>query len=192
MRAPMREIGFCCALACTSALGCGGDKTDAPAEQPAAPPAAPSEPAAPAAQPAAPAPAAPPAATVTPDEAGVVHITGNDQMRYSAGRIEVKAGQKIKIELKNVGTLPKEAMGHNLTVLKPGTDHMAFAMKAVAAKATDYMPPDAADQVIAHTKLLGPGESDTIEFNAPPPGTYPFVCTFPGHAPLMNGQLVVQ
>ena len=48
------------------------------------------------------------------------------------------------------------------------------------------------DQVIAHTKLLGPGESDVIEFDAPAPGTYPFVCTFPGHAPLMNGQLVVQ
>jgi len=189
----MREIGFCCALACASSLGCGGGKSDAPGEPPsAAPPQPPAEPAAPSAQPAAPAPAAPVVATVTPDEAGIVHMTGSDQMRFSAGRIEVKAGQKIKIELKNAGTLPKEAMGHNLEVLKSGMDPMAFAMKAIAAKATEYMPTDAADQVIAHTKLLGPGESDTIEFDAPAPGTYPFVCTFPGHAALMNGQLVVQ
>lgn len=113
-------------------------------------------------------------------------------MRFSAGRISVKAGATIIIELKNAGTLAKEAMGHNLVVLKSGTDPMAFAMKAVSAKATDYMPADGADQVIAHTKVLGPGESDTIKFAAPAPGTYPFVCTFPGHAAIMNGQLVVE
>jgi len=178
MRAAMREVGFCCALACMSALGCGGDKSNTPAEPPSAPAPAPSEPAAPAAQPAAPAP--PAAVTVMPDEAGVVHITGNDQMRYSAGRIEVKAGQKIKIELKNVGTLPKEAMGHNLTVLKVGMDPMAFAMKAIAAKATDYMPADAADQVIAHTKLLGCRSSGTVVFGRSAPGIYPSVCRSAG------------
>jgi azurin len=113
-------------------------------------------------------------------------------MRFSAGRINAKAGQPLSIELKNIGTLPKEAMGHNLVLLKPGTDAMSFAMKAVSAKAADYVPADAADQVIAHTKLLGPGESDTIKIATLAPGTYPFVCTFPGHAPIMNGQLVVE
>ena len=55
-----------------------------------------------------------------------------------------------------------------------------------------YIPPDALDQIIAHTKLLGPGETDTIEFDAPGPGSYPFLCTFPGHVALMSGTLVVQ
>ena len=90
-----------------------------------------------------------------------------------------------------VGALPKEAMGHNLTVLKPGTDAVAFALKGVTAKATDYVAPEVADQVLAHTKVLGPGESETIEVELTA-GTYPFVCTFPGHAAIMNGQLVVQ
>jgi azurin len=36
--------------------------------------------------------------------------------------------------------------------------------------------------VLAHTKLLGPGESETVTFNAPfIPGEYPFFCSFPGH-----------
>jgi azurin len=189
MKASIPEVWLCCVLTAASSLGCSGEKNAAP-PAPAAPAAAPAEPTAPAAPSAAAAPAAP--ATITPDESGVVHLTSTDQMRFSAGLIKVKAGQTITIELKNIGTLAKEAMGHNLVVLKPGTDHMAFAMKAIAAKATDYVPTDAADQVIAHTKLLGPGESDTIKFAAPAPGTYPFVCTFPGHAAIMNGQLVVE
>jgi azurin len=173
---------------------CGGDKPGAGA----APPQAAEPPSAPTPQPAAaaavPTPAPTPPVAVEPakpDTAGVVHITSSDQMRYSATRIEISAGQKIKIELKNAGALPKEVMGHDLVVLKPGSDINAFAIKAMAAKATDYIPADASDQIVAHTRLLGPGESQTLEFDAPA-GTYPFLCSFPGHVGLMNGVLVVQ
>ncbi|HMI90817.1 MAG TPA: plastocyanin/azurin family copper-binding protein, partial [Polyangiales bacterium] len=139
-----------------------------------------------AAAPAAPTP--PPAPPAKPDADGIVHLTSSDQMRYSTTRIEAPAG-KIKIELKNAGALPKEVMGHNLTVLKPGSDPMAFAAKAMPAKATDYIPADK-PEVLAHTKLLGPGESEIIELELTA-GTYPFLCTFPGHVGLMSGQLVV-
>jgi azurin len=181
---------FCCTLLLALA-SCGGEKTQSiePAAQPAAQtvqPVAATQPSA------APAPAVPPSTEpAKPDDAGIVHLTGSDLMRYSATRIEVKAGQKVKIELKNAGTLPKEAMGHDLVVLKPGSDVTGFAAKAMAAKATDYIPADAAE-MIAHTRLLGPGEAQTIEFDVPGPGTYPFLCTFPGHVGLMNGQLVVE
>jgi azurin len=175
-----------CALAVLAALHCGGEKREA-----AAPPAAEAKPALaaqPAAQPAAP---APPPEPIKPDADGVVHMIGTDQMRYNATRIEVKAGQKFKIELKNTGALPKEVMGHDLVVLKPGNDVMAFAAKAITAKATDYIPPDGADLMLAHIRLLGPGESDSIELELAA-GTYPFLCTFPGHVGLMNGQIVAQ
>ena len=49
------------------------------------------------------------------------------------------------------------------------------------AASTDYVPKDFKG-VLANTKLLGPGESDTVTFNAPfIPGDYPFFCSFPGH-----------
>jgi azurin len=171
---------LCCPLAC-------GDDKPAPAPEPSPTPAQPAaqEPA-PAAQPAA--VASPPA---TPDDQGVVHLTGNDQMRFSANRIELKAGQKVKVELKNAGSLPKEVMGHNLIVLKPGSDVTAFAAKGMNAKATDYVPAGA-PEIIAHTRLLGPGESQMLELDLPGAGTYPFLCSFPGHVGLMNGVIVVQ
>ena len=46
--------------------------------------------------------------------------------------------------------------------------------------------------VIAATKLLGPGESETISFTAPEPGDYQFVCSFPGHFAMMRGIMVVK
>jgi azurin len=182
----LRGAALSIGLFASAAAGCGGDKP-APAPEPA-PNAEPS--AAPTPAPA-PAPAAQPAAPAVPDAQGVVHITGSDQMRFSTNRIEVKAGEKIKIELKNAGALPKEVMGHNLIVLKPGSDVNAFAAKAISAKATDYIPAGA-PEVLGHTKLLGPGESATLELDALAAGTYPFLCSFPGHVGLMNGQLVVQ
>ena len=134
----------------------------------------------------------PPPVVATPDADGVVRLTSSDLMRYSATRIEVKAG-KVAIELKSIGTLPKIAMGHNFVVLKPGTDAMAFAAAAVPEKPTDYIPTQGpfAGAILGHTKLLGPGESEKLELELTA-GTYPFLCSFPGHVALMNGQLVVQ
>jgi azurin len=179
-------IKAACALAWVALSSCGGSDKREPT--PAAPTPTPAPQANPAPAPAAaPEPAAPPA---KPDEAGVVHISGSDQMRYSATQIEVVAG-KVKIEMKNLGALPKEAMGHDMVVLKPGSDVTAFAAKAMTAKATDYIPADAGDQMIAHTRLLGPGESQIIEFEVAA-GSYPFLCTFPGHVGLMNGVLLAK
>jgi azurin len=174
------------AVIAVALFGCSGSEP-APAPQPEAP--APAAQAAPVA-----APTPPPAAPVvaTPDGEGIVRLGSNDQMRFTANRIEVKAGEKIKIELHNAGTLPKEAMGHNLIVLKAGIEPSAFAAKAMSAKATDYVPADAAADVIGHTKLLGPGEKAVLELEPLAAGTYPFLCSFPGHVALMNGQLVVQ
>lgn len=138
------------------------------------------------------APAAAPAASAP--AVLTVEVTANDSMKFSLNRIEAKAGQEIKIVLTNVGTMPKTAMGHNLVVLKKDADVKAFTDVAVAAAATDYIPASMADKMIAHTKLLGPKQSDEITFKVPAEaGEYPFLCSFPAHYLVgMKGVLVVQ
>ena len=128
-----------------------------------------------------------PSATVS----NTVEITGNDQMKYSVTEIRVKAGEQVTVTFKNVGTMPKESMGHNFVLLGGGTDVEAFAMKAMVAKASDYIPADLKSSIMANTKLLGPGESDTITFTVPA-GTYDFICTFPGHYASMRGKLIAE
>lgn len=124
----------------------------------------------------------------------LINIDANDTMKFSVTRIEATAGESLKVALHNKGTLPKEAMGHNWVLLKAGTDPIAFCTAAVTAKATDYIPAAQADQVLAHTKLIGPKQVDEIAFTAPTqPGEYPFVCSFPAHAMSgMKGVLVVK
>jgi len=121
-------------------------------------------------------------------------LTANDSMKFNLTRLEVKAGQDVKIILTNMGTMPKAAMAHNWVLLKKGSDAKAFVDAAVMASATEYLPAALADQVIAHTKLLGPKQSDEITFKAPTePGEYHFVCSFPAHfLSGMTGVLVVK
>jgi azurin len=130
-----------------------------------------------------------------------IELTGNDQMQYSTKAIEVTAGEKVSLTFKHIGQLPKTAMGHNVVILKPvdaakpETALPAFATKAMQAAKTEYLPEDEASKarIVAHTKLLGGGESDTITFTAPTePGAYPYLCTFPGHFAIMQGVLTVK
>lgn len=135
-----------------------------------------------------------PQTLATSDE---VSLTANDTMRFSTDHIEVAAGKPVKITLKNVGVVPKIAMGHNLVVLKPGEDPVKFGGEALqsgtATPATDYIPTkaDLKDKILAHTKLLGPGESDTITYTFEK-GEYPFLCLFPGHYVQMHGVIVAK
>ena len=47
-------------------------------------------------------------------------------------------------------------------------------------------------EVLYYTRLVEPGQSDTIYLTAPTePGPYEFVCTYPGHYLLMRGVLRV-
>ena len=117
-----------------------------------------------------------------------IELTANDQLKYSTTELHVKANQPVKLTLKNIGTMPKESMGHNFILLKDGTDLAGFAAQAVSAP--DHIPADN-PAIIAHTKLLGPGESDTIEFTVPA-GSYTYICSFPGHYMTMTGVLMAE
>ncbi len=126
-------------------------------------------------------------------EPRVIEITANDTMKFSVTAITAKPGETIKIVLTNAGTLPKEAMGHNLVVLKPGTDAAAFSAAAVSAKATEYIPDSQKDKVVAHTALLGPKKSDEIVLKNLAAGEYPFICSFPAHFAVgMKGVITVK
>jgi azurin len=123
-----------------------------------------------------------------------VMITCNDQMTYNTRGFEVIVGQRVTLTLKNVGKIPLKAMGHNLVILKPGTPVPVFAGKAHAEKNNNYIPRDAESrqQMLAHTRLLGGGDSDTITFTATEPGAYPFICSSPGHFSIMQGVMTVR
>lgn len=114
-------------------------------------------------------------------------------LAFDLKSFNVKAGQSVKITFENKSPVPQP---HNWILGKKGTKDALIA--AANAMATDpqgmtkgYVieSPD----VITHIKLLNPGETGSVEFTAPAePGEYPYICSFPGHALIMNGVMVVE
>ncbi len=124
-----------------------------------------------------------------------ITITGNDLMQFDIKEFSVSAGEQVELEFKNIGKMPKIAMGHNLVLLKKGVSAIAFGQKVLGmgASATNPLPEASMSDVLAATELLGPDESDTISFTAPSEaGTYDYLCTFPGHFAMMRGTMTVK
>ncbi|PTX96380.1 lipoprotein [Opitutus sp. ER46] len=133
------------------------------------------------------------AGTAPTSSARTIEITANDQMKYSLTTITAAPGEELRVVLTNAGSLPKEAMGHNWVLIQAGMDPIAFGASAAGARETQYIPTNQKEKIIAHIDLLGPRQTGEVTFKAPAqPGTYPFLCTFPGHAALMRGTLTVE
>jgi azurin len=139
------------------------------------------------------APAAPGAAQAK-GTARVIAITGSDTLKFAPDTITAKPGERLKIVLKTTSALPKMAMAHNFALPQPGVDIQAFVTASAQSPKTEYIAPAFQSKLIAATKMAGNGETVEVEFNAPKaPGSYVFVCTFPGHFQGgMKGTLVVK
>jgi azurin len=122
----------------------------------------------------------------------IVH-TVHEQLRFDTTRIEVQAGKQFEIIFENDDVMP-----HNLVIVPPGK-HMEIGTAAMTMtpdkldkQGRAYLPKSHEKNILAATKLLEPGQKETIKMRAPgKPGEYEFVCTFPGHAVLMWGTLSV-
>ena len=141
-------------------------------------------------------PAAP--AATTAGGARTVELTASDtggKYTFTPTTIEAKPGERIRLVLKAVGTMPKMASAHNFILLKAGSSATTFVNEGAAAGAAgNYIPAAKKDQVLAQTMLAGAGETHETTFTAPTTaGTYPYICTFPGHFMLgMRGNLIVK
>lgn len=117
-----------------------------------------------------------------PPKAVELHV--DDKIKFDVGAFDAKPGQKITVTFKNVGNTPKFSMGHNFVLLDKSVteQNVTKFLDAASTEAShDYVPPNA-KEVLAHSKLLGPGETDVITFTAPfVPGDYLYLCSFPGH-----------
>ena len=122
-------------------------------------------------------------------------IEGNDAMKYNKASIEVpKTCKQFTVKLKHVGKLPKSAMGHNWVLAKTA-DMQAIAKDGVAAGLPNNYIKAGDARVIAHTKVVGGGESDSIKFDVSKlnaADAYSFFCSFPGHPAMMKGTLTVK
>jgi azurin len=176
-----------------AACGGGSVQADAPATSEARrtfPPivtgeAEPTE--APAESPAAKATRAPGGATAKPTSSPVPRLVelsvdtakGADEFRFVQTALQAPAGSRMRVRLNNL-TDPGDEVGHNWVLVKPGQEQSVLANGIKAGDNNDWL--DVKDPgIIAATRLIEGGQRHSVTFNAPAPGTYTFVCTFPEH-----------
>lgn len=118
-----------------------------------------------------------------------------ERMLFTVKQFAVTAGQPVKIVFTN-----PDATDHNLVVVKP--DALAEVGMAANEMAkdpknanSDFVPASKRDLILHASPMIGPTRKSLVHvlrFRAPTePGIYPYVCTFPGHWVVMNGEMVV-
>jgi putative membrane-bound dehydrogenase-like protein len=128
-----------------------------------------------------------------PPEPGVRRIQISavlDQLKFDVTRFTVKPGETVEIVLLNPDIMP-----HNLVIIAPGTLESVGGKAEAMASLPDgfqknFVP--ATPEVLYSTKLISQGALARIRVTAPTtPGSYPYLCTFPGHWRVMNGIMEV-
>ena len=110
------------------------------------------------------------------------------EMKYDVSNITVSEGSWVRITLVNEGV--DLAMLHNIVFVNYGTRKEVATEAITAGSAAKYVPNNS--NVIAASDLANPGETITLEFEAPKKGNYEFICTYPGHSEIMSGYFFVK
>lgn len=124
-----------------------------------------------------------------------VTIEGTDLMTYNLSQIDVKKScEKFTVNLKHVGTLPIQSMGHNWVLTKT-EDYQTVAQEGTALGLEKNYVDDSDVRVLAHTKVIGGGEETSVTFDVSQlkeGQDYSYFCSFPGHYALMHGILKLE
>ena len=121
--------------------------------------------------------------------AGVVVLrisTDGEFLAYDPTELKCPAGARVRLIFHHAGQrIPQE---HNWVLVVPGSRDAVAQESINAGEAQGYLARNDS-RILAATPMCGPGADAVVEFTAPPPGVYPFICTFPGHAAEMTGTL---
>lgn len=113
-------------------------------------------------------------------------------MRFAETTLHAFAGQDIHVDFVNL-----HPDLHNAVFLQPGTNVDGFGaaldlyMTDPGSSDTEYVPPDRQQDVVGSTGVLPQNERTIAMLGALAAGSYPFVCSVPGHWAVMKGTLTV-
>lgn len=120
-----------------------------------------------------------------------LQLEAGPNLTFSTRSLKAKAGERVQLTFNNPDVVP-----HNWVLVRPGSLSTVgdMANKLIAdpeAVLRHYVPKS--EDVVVYTDIVPPQQSFTIWFDAPQEkGRYPYLCTFPGHWMVMNGELTVE
>jgi plastocyanin len=125
-------------------------------------------------------------------DAGALRVQAvPNQMQFAPTELRVKAGSSVRLVFTNPDLMP-----HNFVLVAPGAAEavggLADAMASQPTAMARHFIPETL-QVLHATPLVEPNGRAELAFTAPAtPGSYPYLCTFPGHWRVMRGVMIVE
>lgn len=122
------------------------------------------------------------------DKFKIIISSIKDKMMYDVKEFSVETGRLVSLQFVN-----KDLAPHNLLIVKPGkadeVSNLAISLAEDGPK-KEWRPDT--PLILWGSKMINQNQSDEIIFNAPDPGIYPFICTYPGHSQMMRGIMKVK
>ena len=111
-----------------------------------------------------------------------------DLLAFKPDRLTCPARAAVHLTFFHTGKYISQ--DHNWVLVVPGAAD-AVAKAALAAGEQAGWLPKGDRRILAATPPCHRGQHVSVDFIAPPPGDYPFLCTNPGHGAVMHGVLHV-
>ena len=114
--------------------------------------------------------------------------TDGDLLAFKPTELTCPTGARVRLTLFHTGKYIRQ--DHDWVLTVPGAAGAVAKAGLKAGEGAGYLPPGDR-RVLAATRMCGKGEHVSVDFIAPAPGDYPFVCSYPGHDEFMHGVLHV-
>jgi azurin len=125
------------------------------------------------------------------DGARAITIEAGKNLSFIPRTLVARPGEAVKLTFVNPDAVP-----HNWALLRPGSlfrvgDLLNKLIAEPDAAMRHYIP--RTEDVLVYTEIVASQDQFIVYFKAPKEkGRYPYVCTFPGHWMVMNGEIMVE
>jgi azurin len=115
-----------------------------------------------------------------------IHVklsTTGQEVMFDQQRLDLPFAKTIRLKYKNDAPLDSQ-ISHNVAIIRP--ERVAAVMAILQEHDYDLGSVRGSADILALSRVLNPGEEDTVEFSPPAPGEYVYICLMPGHGDMLG------
>lgn len=115
-----------------------------------------------------------------------IHVklsTTGQEVMFDQQRLDLPFGKTIRLCYKNDAPLDSQ-ISHNVAIIRP--ERVAAVMAVLQEHDYNLSSVTGSPDILALTRVLNPGQEDTIDFVPPGPGEYVYICLMPGHGDMLG------
>jgi uncharacterized cupredoxin-like copper-binding protein len=115
-----------------------------------------------------------------------IHVklsTTGQEVMFDQQRLELPLVKTIRLTYKNDAPLDSQ-ISHNVAIIRP--ERVAAVLAILQDHDYDLGSVRGSPDILALTRVLNPGQEDTVDFTPTAPGEYVYICLMPGHGDMLG------